>query len=531
MPPRGKPCPTEDERSAGSRSLPAQPSLRSFRAQRRALPVAAACRAITWPRRPCGRRWRCSVRAQRRPVGATTFAVRRASSIEPYWTVSCPPTAPTVKKCATRSTCGRPPGWVTCCRTTATGRTTCKVKSSPAKCTAPSGGQSCSSGYPSCCDACTTSGCASTPTPAPPTVTSTPTITPTPTITDTPTVPAVCQAQVAVTPLAQVPIALAPGSNQCGGLQLRNPPAAPPLSGSVADGNGDNIGDLGLGCLYTGSLPPLMLPSGATSKLDVVGFSLLPSLSLALAGSAGDGPTNCTRGAGPGRKCANGAPGLDNMGTCNFDSDCGANKPTACALEPNCYFGPPIPVPLGALSACVVNTFQTDLCGQIDLATQTSTFATVLASRVYLTFDADSPCPRCEGGQCNSGDNAGLPCAPLGSAQTSIDCPPSAGTFVGVLSVVIPNLTSAVANLAASDGMFCDGQSSPGAFGLMNAHSVTESGTAPSLVGLTTLQTNLGGTFCIAPSGAEVLDVIAGLPTVGALGVSGNIDLTTLLAP
>jgi len=49
--------------------------------------------------------------------------------------------ASTVKKCATRSTCGRPPGWVTCCRTTATGRTTCKVKSSAAKCTAPSGAE------------------------------------------------------------------------------------------------------------------------------------------------------------------------------------------------------------------------------------------------------------------------------------------------------------------------------------------------------------------------------------------------------
>ena len=310
---------------------------------------------------------------------------------------------------------------------------------------------------------------------------------------------------------------------------LHNPTPAPPLSGSVADENAVSIGDLGLGCLYTGSLPPLMLPSGSTSKLDVVGFSLLPSISLALAGSAGDGPSNCTRGAGPGRKCANGAPGLDSMGTCNFDSDCGPNKPTSCALEPNCYFGPPIPVPLGPLSSCVVNVFQTDLCGQIDLATQTSTFATALASRVYLTFDEDSPCPRCESGSCNGGDRAGLGCTPLGSEQTSIDCPPAASTFVGVLSVVIPNLTSGVSNLTASDGLFCDGQASPGAFGLPNARSVTDAGTAPSLNGLTNLQTNLGAVFCIAPSGSEVLDVIAGLPTVGALGVSGNVDLTALL--
>jgi len=438
--------------------------------------------------------------------------------------------ASTVKKCATRSTCGRPPGWVTCCRTTASGKTSCKVKSSAEKCKAPSGGQSCTTGFPSCCDACTTSGCVDTPTPAPPTITSTPTITPTPTITDTPTIPAICQAQITVTPLAQVPIALAPASMQCGGLTLHNPSPAPPLSGSVADGNAVNIGDLGLGCLYTGSLPPLMLPSGSTSKLDVVGLSLLPSLSLALAGSAGDGPTNCTRGAGPGRKCANGAPGLDNAGTCNFDDDCTGHRPTVCALEPNCYFGPPIPVPLGNLSSCVVNAFQTDLCGQIDLASQTSTFATALSSRVYLTFDENSPCPRCEGGVCNGGDRAGLTCTPLGSEQTSIDCPPTASTFIGVLSVVIPNLSSGVTNLTSSDGLFCEGQSAPGAFGLQNARSVTESGSAPSLSGLS-LQTNLGGVFCIAPSGAEILDVIAGLPTVGALAVSGDVDLTAVLVP
>jgi len=439
--------------------------------------------------------------------------------------------ASAAKKCATRSTCGRPAGWVTCCRTTASGKTKCKVKSSPAKCRAPSGGQSCTTGFTSCCDACTASGCVPTPTLVPtdtPTITQTPSQTPTPSITATPTVPLVCEGLVTGTPIAQVPITLAAGSADCGGPQLRNPEPQPPHSGAVQDGDGQVLGNFGLGCLYSGALPPLQLPSGATAIVDVVGFNLVP-LALTLAGSEGSGPTDCTKGAGPGRKCANGALGLDGMGTCNFDADCGPNEPTACALEPNCYFGPPIPLPLGALSSCVVNAFLTDLCGQINLETQQSNFATALSSRVYLTFNEASPCPRCEGGLCNGGDRAGLPCTPLGSAQTSLDCPPAASAFAGALTVVA-NLTSGTSTLSASDGFFCPDQTEVGAIGLDDARMVTEMGTPPSLNGLA-LSTSLGAVFCIPQSGAEVLDVVARLPTVGAFAVASDIDLASVLLP
>src|SRR5262249_38168068 len=161
-------------------------------------------------------------------------------------------------------------------------------------------------------------------------------------------------------------------------------------------------------------------------------------------------PTDCTKGAGPGRKCVNGNPGIDGNGTCNYDSDCGGILPTACALEANCYFGPPIPVPNGGLSACAVNTFLTDLCGQVTVIPPQSTFATALSSRVYLTSNPDSPCPRCESGVCTDGDRAGLTCTPLGSFNTSSDCPPSADHFLAALTVVIPQLTSGTSTISAS---------------------------------------------------------------------------------
>jgi hypothetical protein len=64
-----------------------------------------------------------------------------------------------VKKCAARSTCGKP-GFVTCCRTKADGTTKCSTKSNADRCKAPKGGSACVGSFASCCDACTASGCA-----------------------------------------------------------------------------------------------------------------------------------------------------------------------------------------------------------------------------------------------------------------------------------------------------------------------------------------------------------------------------------
>lgn len=58
------------------------------------------------------------------------------------------------KKCYARSTCGKP-GFVTCYKTTATGKTKCSVKSDCTHCVAPVGGTACCGTNSSCCDACT----------------------------------------------------------------------------------------------------------------------------------------------------------------------------------------------------------------------------------------------------------------------------------------------------------------------------------------------------------------------------------------
>ena len=79
-----------------------------------------------------------------------------------------PQTLPTyckgaVKRCAARSTCGKP-GFVTCCRTSSSGRTKCSTKRDGDHCIAPSGGSACTGAFSSCCDACTETGCAAPPT-------------------------------------------------------------------------------------------------------------------------------------------------------------------------------------------------------------------------------------------------------------------------------------------------------------------------------------------------------------------------------
>ncbi len=66
-----------------------------------------------------------------------------------------------VKRCAAKSTCGKS-GFTTCCRTSSKGKTSCFIKASTIGCAAPKGGSACTGNLPSCCDACTPTGCVST---------------------------------------------------------------------------------------------------------------------------------------------------------------------------------------------------------------------------------------------------------------------------------------------------------------------------------------------------------------------------------
>jgi hypothetical protein len=79
-----------------------------------------------------------------------------------------------VMRYANRSVCGAPEGSVTCCRTTATGRESCGIAKSAARCKAPYGGQARLGATESCWDACRPQPSAT------PVATATPIVTPTP---------------------------------------------------------------------------------------------------------------------------------------------------------------------------------------------------------------------------------------------------------------------------------------------------------------------------------------------------------------
>src|SRR5262249_24687174 len=67
-----------------------------------------------------------------------------------------------VVRCAANSICGRP-GAVSCCRTSASGRTRCKIARDASACRPPRDGTACIGAAQSCCDACAGSGCAPLP--------------------------------------------------------------------------------------------------------------------------------------------------------------------------------------------------------------------------------------------------------------------------------------------------------------------------------------------------------------------------------
>src|SRR4030095_16200592 len=76
------------------------------------------------------------------------------------------------KKCAARSTCGKP-GLVTCCRISARGKLKCSTQWSGGHCKDPKGGQACVGTTSSCCNACDAGCGGTTTTTAPPTTTTT----------------------------------------------------------------------------------------------------------------------------------------------------------------------------------------------------------------------------------------------------------------------------------------------------------------------------------------------------------------------
>src|SRR5262245_12809609 len=171
------------------------------------------------------------------------------------------------------------------------------------------------------------------------------------------------------------------GTANCGGAGLASPAAAPASGELDSDTAGSTkIADLGLGCLYFGGgggtvVPPGRIPDGARSVLAVSGSTL--------SAGAGTGPTDCTRGAGPARKCANN----NSEASCSGDGDCGGAA-GSCALAANCFFGPPLPImspnPFGSLTTCVLNVVETAASGTVDTATGDSKVPLPLYSPLHI---------------------------------------------------------------------------------------------------------------------------------------------------
>ncbi|HLY37109.1 MAG TPA: hypothetical protein VKU61_03680 [Candidatus Binatia bacterium] len=326
--------------------------------------------------------------------------------------------------------------------------------------------------------------------------------------------------------LGRLVFTITKGTASCGGPSL-SPPALPPFSGEIDDTNGSRRTGLGLGCLYFGGgragvFPGTAIPDGGRSVLGVTGVSLA-GLALTLGPDPGSGPADCTLGAGPGHHCLNGSSGTDGMGACRSDVDCPGNAVAgACDVDARCFFGAPVPVSVGPLSSCIVNAIAHNVRGSANLLTRKTSLDATLSARVYLTSDDTSPCPQCVAGACSAGERAGLPCSGgVGSANTTIECPPSADTFQGRLAVALTPVTTGASQLASATGAFCPRQRTPGAFG-GPAGGIREMG-APLLSQIPNVfATTLAGVFCVPPTGNFLIDALADLPGPGAVSIPGT---------
>ena len=324
------------------------------------------------------------------------------------------------------------------------------------------------------------------------------------------TPPNICPQPLTPGTIGEIKFTSGTGTTNCGSGGFSTP-ADPPFSGELDDINGNKLADLGLGCLYEGGGRASLvggnpLPDGFSTYVAVTGAT---GSMLTIGPSDGTGLADCTRGAGPARHCVN----KSTPQACTSDADCG-NTINACALDANCFFGPPTPVPgpVPALAVCSINAVLKDVCGQVDLSNNGAESLNIdTFARVYITGDAASPCPVCQSGTCSAGERQGLPCTGVGSLGTTIDCPPRANAFIGNIHVNLV-VSSGTATLVAPNGAFCPAQRSSGAFGVLSAHTITETASGLTPAGVGAFTTSIGAVTCIPPTGNGTFDAGGDLP-------------------
>jgi hypothetical protein len=332
-----------------------------------------------------------------------------------------------------------------------------------------------------------------------------------------------------------------PGTADCGGPAL-NPGPAAPFSGQILDAASAKISDLGLGCLYFGSgkntaIAGGVIPTGSTTFLNIVSVN---GTTLTLGGAPGPS-TSCTKGAGPLKHCAKGEAGTDTHGLCTSDADC-LNHTGSCVPDANCYFGPPLSIPNGGTSTCVVNVIQTDVTGTANSSTGAVNVSLPLASGVYLTatsYDDNTTavveaCPRCIASKCDGARDSSYPfkgraCTTTDPGLKSVDCPPAPSKFLATLPIALNPFTTGSTELAANpiNGLFCAAVvPDTGAFGKKLARFVREAGTpAGDLRDGVAHNGAFGSTFCVPKTGNALVDPAGGLPGPGGFSIAGSLQL------
>ncbi len=336
--------------------------------------------------------------------------------------------------------------------------------------------------------------------------------------------PAPCPARLVFTATA--------GSPQCGGAPFSPfvPPPEPLFSGAVYDETLglDKIADLGLGCVNGGGgnamqIPPTRVPDGFTTIFDVASCA---GDVLTLQASATGNPSTCTQGALPTRHCAT-APTVP----CITAADCASGR--GCIADARCYLGPPSPLPAQGTEACIMRAVAADASGTLDRTTGAAAVTIPLVSHVYLTANAASSCPRCVGGVCNAGQRAGLSCTPVGSMQTTHDCPPPDAQWFAAYATT-PTFQTGNVTVSSSTGVLCApnppvggiGQLTAGAFGLPTTRRIEQAGLAAGdLRDLMPHEVRLVAGVCVPASGNGITDGKANFPGPAAASVAGTFRL------
>src|SRR5262249_47274957 len=159
------------------------------------------------------------------------------------------------------------------------------------------------------------------------------------------------------------------------------------------------------------------------------------------------------------------------------------------------------------------NVVQTTASGTANAGTGASTISLPLSSRVFISGNTASPCPKCLSSVCDttwktatgvtSPDN-GAACTAGGTKTTTNDCRPNLAGFQAPLPVSLNPLTTGTTSKTNATGIFCPGQLNAGAFGksMPAAQCITETGQdAGNLGDMLPHNAHLVSVFCIPGTG------------------------------